>query len=113
MPDDDRERTYREMTAQVPESPLPWFSLGRYYLEEGRFADAADALGRCVELQPDYAAALLSLGDAQAGAGRPAEARSAFERCQRAALSQNHPSLADEAAQRVRDLRKAAPQGGG
>ncbi|MHB1846931.1 MAG: tetratricopeptide repeat protein [Deltaproteobacteria bacterium] len=104
MDEPDRERMFQEMIAQVPESPLPYFSLGRHYLELGRFAEAAAALERCVALQPDYAAALLSLGDARSGAGRPKEARLAFEQCQRAALAQNHPGLAEEAAERAAAL---------
>ena len=68
MPD-ARESKYLEMIQQFPDSPLGHFSLGRYYLEQARHAEAATHLRRCTELQPDYAAALLSLGDALVGAG--------------------------------------------
>ncbi len=66
MPD-ARESQYLGMIEKFPESPLGYFSLGRYYLEQGRHADAAVPFRRCAELQPDYAAALLNLGDALAG----------------------------------------------
>jgi cytochrome c-type biogenesis protein CcmH/NrfG len=102
--DDDREQVYLAMIEQVPESALPWFSLGRYYLETGSYAKAAEALRRCTQLQANYAAALFALGEACAGAGQTAEARGAFLACQRAALAQNHPSLAEEAAEKEREL---------
>ncbi len=105
MPDDDdREQTYLSMAEQAPDSPLPWFSLGRYYLEVGRFADAVSALRRCVGLRADYAAALMALGEACAAAGEDEAALDAFRRCSRAALAQNHPSLAEEADARAREL---------
>jgi uncharacterized protein HemY len=102
--EDDREKLYLAMTEQVPDSALPWFSLGRFYLETGRYPKAAEALRRCTQLQAEYAAALFALGEACAAAGQPAEAREAFQHCQRAALAQNHPSLAEEAAEKERDL---------
>jgi uncharacterized protein HemY len=102
--DDDREKLYLEMIEQVPDSALPWFSLGRFYLESGNYQKAAEALRRCTQLQANYAAALFALGDAQAASGQPAEAREAYQQCQRAALAQNHPSLAEEAAEKEREL---------
>ena len=101
---DDREQTYLAMTVQVPDSPLPWFSLGRYYLEVGRFAEAVTALQRCVGLQADYAAALMALGEACAATNQRAAAVEAFGRCRDAALAQNHPSLAQEAEEKARSL---------
>ncbi len=100
----DPEQAALAMTEEYPDSPLPWFSLGRHYLSAGAPAKAAEALRRCVALQPDYAAALFALGEACAAAGLGEEARDAFQRCRRAALAQNHPSLAEEAEQRQRDL---------
>jgi uncharacterized protein HemY len=102
--EEDREKLYLEMIEQVPDSALPWFSLGRFYLESGSYQKAAEALRRCTQLQAEYAAALFALGEACAAAGQPAEAREAFQHCQRAALAQNHPSLAEEAAEKEREL---------
>ncbi len=101
---DERETRYLEMIQQFPDSPLGFFSLGRYYLEQARFAEAAARLQRCTELSPDYAAALLSLGDAWAGAGEKAKAREAYARGREAALAQNHPTLAEEIDERVAEL---------
>lgn len=103
MPD-ERESRYLAMIEQFPDSPLGHFSLGRYYLEQARHADAVRYLRRCAELQPDYAAALLSLGDALAGAGDAPGARTVYAQARTAALAQNHPTLADEIDERVADL---------
>jgi tetratricopeptide (TPR) repeat protein len=101
---DEREARYLTMISHFPESPLGYFSLGRYYLEQARFPDAAAQLARCTALDAEYAAALLSLGDAHAGAGDVAAARDAYARARTAALAQNHPTLADEIDERVADL---------
>jgi tetratricopeptide (TPR) repeat protein len=101
---DERESRYLSMSQQFPDSPLGYFSLGRYYLEQARFVDAAAQLGKCVALDPTYAAALLSLGDAYAGDEAWAEARSAYARAREAALAQHHPTLAKEIDERVEEL---------
>jgi tetratricopeptide (TPR) repeat protein len=99
-----REQQYLSMISQFPESPLGYFSLGRYQLEQARFAEAAGNLRRCTELDPAYAAALLSLGDALAGANEKPQALEAYARARAAALAQNHPSLAEEIDERVAEL---------
>jgi len=100
----EREQRYQAMITQFPDSPLGYFSLGRYYLEEARFAEAAKNLARCTELDPTYAAALLSLGDALAGGGEREQAKAAYARAREAAMAQNHPTLAEEIDERVADL---------
>ena len=57
-----------------------------------------------MSLQPDYAAALVALGDALAGAGRRDEARQVLEGARETALAQAHPSLAEEIDERLGDL---------
>jgi tetratricopeptide (TPR) repeat protein len=101
---DEREQSLRTMTAEFPESPLPWFSLGKYLEGARRFAEAAEAFERCVGFDPDYAAALMSLGDARAALGEDDAARVAWERCEKAALAQGHPTLAGEARERIAEL---------
>jgi predicted Zn-dependent protease len=102
--DQDAERASLAMTEQFPDSPLPWFALGKHYLSANSPAQAAEALRRCVALQPDYAAALFALGEACAAAGLTHEARTAFRRCRHAALAQNHPTLAEEAEESEKAL---------
>lgn len=101
---DEREQRYLSMIEQFPDSPLGYFSLGRYYLELSRFDDAAKALARCTELDPKYAAALVALGDAWSSAGQEEKARDAFARGRAAALEQGHPELAEEIDERVAEL---------
>ncbi len=103
MPD-EREPRNRGTIRDFIESPLGYFSIGRYYLEQGRHREAAEQLSACIQRQPDYAAALMSLGDAFAGAGDIEKAREAFAKARTVALAQNHPTLADEIDERVEEL---------
>ena len=102
---DERETRYLSMIQQFPDSPLGYFSLGRYYLEQARFVDSAAQLSAGAwRWTPTYAAALLSLGDAYAGDEAWSDARSAYARARSAALAQNHPTLAKEIDERVDEL---------
>lgn len=101
---DEQEATYRKRVADFPQSPLTQFSLGRYLLEKGRFADAVGPLEEANRLQPEYAAAMVALGDAYAGARRTEDARRTYEQAKAVALSQQHPSLAEEIDDRLADL---------
>ncbi|HUM11504.1 MAG TPA: tetratricopeptide repeat protein [Myxococcaceae bacterium] len=100
----EREEQFRKLAADHPSSPMVHFSLGKLLLDERRYAEAAESLGRAVSLQPDYAAALVALGDALAGAGRRDEARQVLQGARETALAQNHPSLAEEIDQRLGEL---------
>jgi Flp pilus assembly protein TadD len=80
------------------------FSLGKLLLDERRYAEAVESLRTAVSLQADYAAALVSLGDALIGAGRRDEARQVLEGARATALGQNHPSLAEEIDERLAEL---------
>ena len=61
--DEDREKLYLEMIEQVPDSALPWFSLGRS-TSRAATTRRRHALRRCTQLQANYAAALFALGEA-------------------------------------------------
>jgi len=102
---DAREQKYLDMIAQFPESPLGHFSLARYYVEVGRFQEAIPALERCLKEEPAWAAAMVSLGDALAGAGRAQEAIEVLTRARESALAQSHASLAEDIDERLADLR--------
>jgi len=101
---DARELQFQKLVQDFPNSPMGHFSLGRHYLEGGRFADAAAALARAVELDGTYVAAMVALGDAQVGAGQTAQARETFIRSREIALSQHHEGLAEEIDERLEDL---------
>lgn len=104
MTTDEQEAQYRKRAQDFPTSPLTHFALGRYLLEKARFDEAIAPLEEANRLQPDYAAAMVALGDAYAGAQKTAQARETFERARSVALSQQHPSLAEEIDERLADL---------
>jgi Flp pilus assembly protein TadD len=100
----EREAQFRKLAADHPSSPMGHFSLGKLLLDERRYAEAVESLRTAVSLQPAYAAALVALGDALAGAGRTDEARKVLEGARETALAQAHPSLAEEIDERLGDL---------
>ena len=101
---DERERKYLDMIAQFPESPLGHFTLGRYYVEQGRFLEAVAPLERCLAEEPAWTAALVALADACAGAGEKAKAIALLERAAGTPQA-GHGGLADDIAERLEDLR--------
>lgn len=100
----DRESTFKEMIRQFPDSPMGHFSLGRLYLDEKRWQEAAAALGEAVRLDPNYAAAIVALGDAHAGAGQKDQAIEAWKRALETPHGRRDMSLQSDLEQRIRDL---------
>jgi len=100
----DREAQFKQLVAQFPDSPMGHFSLGKLYLDERRYPEAATALEEATRLDPQYAAALVALGDAYAGAGQREKAREVLTRARTTALGQSHASLAEEIDSRLEDL---------
>ena len=101
---DARVEQFKKMAAQFPDAPMAHFSLGKALLEARRYAEAAEALEPAVRLDPQYAAALVSLGDAYAGAGQTPRAREVLTRARDTALAQSHASLAEEIDERLAGL---------
>ena len=101
---DPREQQFLEMAREFPDAPMAHFSLGKHYLSQRRYAEAARALEEAVRLDPAYAAALVALGDAYAGAGQTDRAKEVLGRARSTALAQSHQSLAEEIDQRLDDL---------
>lgn len=104
MSQDSRLAQFQQLVRDFPDSPMGHFSLGKLHLERREYAQAARVLEEAVRLDPQYAAALVSLGDAYAGAGETAKAREVLGRARDTALGQSHQSLADEIDDRLRDL---------
>ena len=100
----EREAQFRKVVEAHPESPRGHFSLGKLLLEERRYPEAVESLRAAVRLQPDYAAALVSLGDALIGAARKHEAREVLQDARAVAVAQKHPSLAEEIEARIAEL---------
>ncbi|XXF79288.1 tetratricopeptide repeat protein [Myxococcaceae bacterium GXIMD 01537] len=101
---DARLQQFQQMAAEFPDSPMAHFSLGKLYLERRLYPEAARSLEEAVRLDASYAAALVSLGDAYAGAGQPDKAREVLTRARDTALAQSHGSLAAEIDERLADL---------
>ena len=100
----DREAMFKEMVRQFPDSPMGHFSLGRLLVDEKRWPEAVAALSDAVRLDPTYAAALVALGDAHAGAGSKAEAKATWERALATPHGKRDVSLQADLEQRIRDL---------
>ncbi len=100
---DDRERKYLNMIAECPESPLGHFTLGRYYVEVGRAAEAIAPLERCLDEDPDWTAAMVALADALVATGRKADAIALLRRAEKTPQA-HHGGLADDIAERLEDL---------
>jgi uncharacterized protein HemY len=103
-PVNDREAMFKEMVRQFPDSQMGHFSLGRFYVDEKRWAEAVAALSEAVKLDPSYAAAFVALGDAHAGLGQKDEAKRSWERALATPLGRRDMSLQADLDQRIRDL---------
>jgi uncharacterized protein HemY len=101
---DEREKKYLEMVAECPESPLGHFSLGKYYVEVGRFREAAEHLGRCLTEEPCWAAAMVALADAYSGLGEAQKAIAVLRNAKETVLARSHPSIAKEIRRRLESL---------
>ncbi len=101
---DARLAQFQQMVTEFPEAPMAHFSLGKLYLERREYAQAVKSLEAATRLDPTYAAALVSLGDAYSGAGQVEQAREVLTRARQVALDQKHPSLAEEIDERLSEL---------
>lgn len=100
----EREQQFKELVQEFPDSPMGHFSLGKLYLEERRYDEAVQSLEAAVKLDPEYAAALVSLGDAYVAAGKTAEAKATWEKAVEKALAQKHSGLAGEIEDKLAEL---------
>ncbi|MGZ3458795.1 MAG: tetratricopeptide repeat protein [Archangium sp.] len=101
---DARLEQFKQMAADFPNAPMAHFSLGKAYLERRLYAEAVQSLETAVKLDPSYAAAMVSLGDAYIGAGETGKAREVLTRARDTALAQNHAGLAEEIDERLSGL---------
>lgn len=100
----DRETLFLQMTREFPDSPMGFFSLGRLYLDEKRWAESVTALAAAVKLDPNYSAAWVALGDAQLGLSRRDDAKAAWQRALETPHAKRDLSLQADLDQRLRDL---------
>lgn len=74
MNEESRIAQFEQMTQADPDNELGHFSLGKAYLEAGRFEDAIGPFSRVLELAPRMSKAYQLLGEACYKAGRREEA---------------------------------------
>jgi predicted Zn-dependent protease len=51
----------KKVLAMDPNDEVAWFGLGKAYMEDGNFEEAAKALQQCVTVKPTYSAAYFAL----------------------------------------------------
>ncbi len=51
----------KKVLAIDPNDDVAWFGLGKAYMDDGNFEEAAKALAQCVTVKPTYSAAYLAL----------------------------------------------------
>ena len=100
----DRETMFKQMVAEFPDSAMGHFSLGKYYLEEKRWAQSIAALERAVAIDGNYAAAWVALGDAHAGGGAPEKAREVWQKALQTPHGKRDQSLQADLEQRISEL---------
>jgi uncharacterized protein HemY len=75
---ESRIEIFRQMAQDDPRNAMIWYGLGSEYVKLEQWSEAAEALRRVVELNPDYTAAYQMLGSALLKEGAPEEARRAW-----------------------------------
>ena len=53
----------KKLVLMDPNDEVALFGLGKFLMEEGSFAEAAQYLEQCVKVKPDYSAAYLALAE--------------------------------------------------
>lgn len=100
----EREALFLSMVKEFPDSPMGYFSLGRLYVDEKRWAEAVKALEGAARLDSTYAAALVALGDAHAALGQKDAARDAWRKALATPLGQRDMSLQGDLERRLQEL---------
>ncbi len=65
----------KQVLAIDPRDEVAWFGLGKAYMEDGNFEEAAKALTQCVTVKPSYSAAYFALAQSLHKVGRLDECR--------------------------------------
>ena len=65
----------KKVLAIDPNDEVAWFGLGKAYMEDANFEEAAKALQQCVTVKPTYSAAYYALAQSLHKLGRIEECR--------------------------------------
>jgi predicted Zn-dependent protease len=66
----------KKVLAIDPNDEVAWFGLGKAYMEDANFEEAAKALQQCIAVKPTYSAAYYALAQSLHKLGRTDECRS-------------------------------------
>ncbi|HKY70340.1 MAG TPA: tetratricopeptide repeat protein [Nitrospira sp.] len=69
----------KKVLAIDPNDDVAWFGLGKAYMEDGNFEDAAKALRQCITVKPAYSAAYYALAQSLRSLNRLEECRAVCE----------------------------------
>lgn len=53
----------KRVLALEPDDDVAWFGLGKAYMDDRNWAEAAEALERCIAVKPTYSAAYFALAE--------------------------------------------------
>ncbi len=69
----------KKVLALDPNDEVAWFGLGKAYMDDGNFEEAAEALRQCVTVKPTYSAAYYALAQSLQKLTRLDECRQVVE----------------------------------
>ncbi len=69
----------KNVLAMDPNDDVAWFGLGKAYMDDGNFDEAAKVLRQCITVKPTYSAAYLALAQSLLKLDRIDECRTACE----------------------------------
>ena len=65
----------KRVLAMEPHDDVAWFGLGKAYMDDGNFEEAANALRQCITVKPTYSAAYFALAQSLYKLNRHEECR--------------------------------------
>jgi predicted Zn-dependent protease len=65
----------KKVLSMDPSDDVAWFGLGKAYMDDGNFEEAANSLRQCVTVKPTYSAAYLALAQSLQKLGHLDECR--------------------------------------
>jgi predicted Zn-dependent protease len=69
----------KKVLAIDPQDDVAWFGLGKAYMEDGDYENAANALRQCLSVKSSYSAAYYALAQSLQRLGRMEECRTVCE----------------------------------
>jgi Tfp pilus assembly protein PilF len=69
----------KNVLAMDPNDDVAWFGLGKAYMDDGNFDEAAKVLRQCITVKPTYSAAYLALAQSLLKLDRIDECRTVCE----------------------------------